>query len=205
MFIIGAMLLALVQPQLSWEANHPERREWTAVTIEAVEKYYKDLDSAGDMAQFCPNYYKLDREQRITVWGEFFSSLAFYESGWNPHSDYTETTLGIDRVTGQRVVSSGLLQLSYGDKLWAKWCPFDWEGDVKIKSFATSIHSPKNNLQCGIGIMARQIRKTGKITLDKGVYWATLRAGSQRAKTGDVATKLQEALIFCRSSKNPKP
>jgi len=203
MIIIGAMLLALAQPQLSWEEQHPERSEWTAATLAAVQKHYKDLDSVSDMEQFCPNYHKLDRDQRVNVWGELFSLLAFYESGWNPHADYTEITLGIDRVTGQRVVSSGLLQLSYGDKLWAKWCPFDWEGDLTIKSFATSIHNPKNNLQCGIGIMARQIRKTGKITLDKGVYWAALRSGSERAKVGSIATKLQGALKFCGRSAKP--
>jgi len=197
------MLLALAQPKLSWEANHPERSEWTLIALDAVEKSYKNLHSASDMGQFCPNYYKLDKDQRITVWGELFSLLAFYESGWNPHADYTETTLGIDRVTGIPVMSSGLLQLSYGDTTWAKWCAFDWESDKHIKSFNTSIHNPKNNLQCGIGIMARQIRKYGKITLDKGVYWATLRAGSERAKVGDVAAKLQGALKFCGRSAKP--
>ena len=201
MWFIGALILAVTQPKLSWENGSAERSEWTAITLSVVEKYYKDLDSAKDAAQFCPNYYKLDKDQRINVWGELFSLLAFYESGWNPHNDYTESTLGIDRVTGQRVVSSGLLQLSYGDMLWAKWCPFNWEADTKIGSFQTSIHNPKNNLQCGIGIMAHQIRKHGLITIDKGVYWSTLRAGSQRAKIGELATKLQDALLFCGKSK----
>lgn len=202
MWIIAAVILALVQPKLSWENGKPERAEWTRITLEAVEKHYKDLDSAQDMGQFCPNYYKLDREQRINVWAELFSLVAFYESGWNPHADYTENTLGTDKITGQTVVSSGLLQLSYGDTLWAKWCPFDWEGDKRIKTFQTSIHSPKNNLQCGIGIMAHQIRKHKKITIDKGVYWSTLRAGSQRAKIGELATKLQAALLFCGEPKS---
>lgn len=201
MWIIGAIFLSLVQPKLSWENGKPERAEWTRITLEAVEKHYKDLDSTQDMGQFCPDYYKLSKDQRINVWGELFSLVAFYESGWNPHSDYTENTLGIDRVTGQRVVSSGLLQLSYGDMLWAKWCPFDWESDKHIKTFNTSIHNPKNNLQCGIGIMAHQIRKHKKIIIDKGVYWSTLRAGSQRAKIGDVTTKLQAALLFCGKPK----
>jgi len=202
MWFIGALLLAVTQPKLSWEINKPERSEWTTITLQTVEKYYKDLDVAQDMGQFCPNYFKLDKDQRINVWAELFSLLALYESGWNPHADYTENTLGIDKITGQMVVSSGLLQLSYGDIVWAKWCPFDWEGDKRIKTFDTSIHNPKNNLQCGIGIMAHQIRKHKKITIDKGVYWSTLRAGSQRAKTGDVATKLQATLLFCGKTVN---
>lgn len=197
MWIIGAVLLTL-----SWETNHSERKPWTTALVEAVEQHYKELDTAQDMGQFCPNYYKLDRDQRVQIWSELFVQVAYWESGWNPHSDYTEHTLGIDRVTGQPVVSSGLLQLSYGDTLWAKWCPFNWDADKKINSFQTSIHDPKNNLGCGVGIMARQVRKTGRITLDKGVYWSTLRAGSHRAKIGDVATKLQGTLKFCGKPKN---
>lgn len=203
MWIIATAIITLIQPKLSWEKNHPERAIWTAITLGAVEKAYKDLDTAQDTGQFCPNYAKLSKDQRIHVWGELFSSLAFYESGWNPHNDYTEATLGIDKVTGLAVMSSGLLQLSYGDVLWAKWCPFNWERDRQIRSFLTSIHDPKNNLECGIGIMAYQIRKHGRITIDKGVYWSTLRAGSQRAKIGEVVKWIQEALPFCGRSAKP--
>jgi hypothetical protein len=194
---------AFAETKLSWEVKDQKNKEWTDITLAAIEKHYDVLNSAKDIVLFCPDYNRLDKDQRIIVWGEFISSVSFYESAWNAKCQYTETHLGIDKVTGLPVVSEGLLQLSYGDTQWAKWCQFDWESDRTKKTFNTTILNPKNNLECGIGILARQIKKYERIILDKGAYWSTLRTKAHRNKVDEVATMIKNRFKFCTSAKIP--
>ncbi len=203
MMVTGVLLALLSISQgtikLSWETKNPKNSEWTAVALGEVEKHLKVLDSAQDIEKFCPQYKNLDIDKRIHVWGELFSTLAMYESNWNPHCQYTEVTLGIDQVTGRPLVSEGLLQLSYTDTRWAKWCRFDWEHDQKQKTFATiTILDPKANLVCGIGIMASQIRRKGAITIDRGAYWSTLKPTHQRNKIQEITKAVRARIPQCK-------
>lgn len=167
--------LVKAEPVLSWEVKSKEAKEWTRITVTEVEKKLKKLDLAEDAELFCPNYVALSQETKIHFWAEFVSAMAFFESGWNKYSQLTEISLGIDSVTGKTVVSEGLLQLSYGDTKWAKWCNFNWEEDSKNNPTETTILNPKNNLECGIGILANQISKHHKIVLEKRAYWSILK------------------------------
>lgn len=185
-----------LSPALSWESTKsPERREWSQIALKTVEQHFQDLDQAQDATRFCPNYLKLSRDQRINFWGQLISAMSYYESGWRPTTRFKETSLGIDPVTGDTVYSEGLLQLSYQDQRWAPWCEFRWEQDRQLSPTdpRKTIFNPAINLRCGIGILARQVRRTGRIVLFSGVYWAVLREGGRYQKINEIAALVQRA------------
>lgn len=188
--------IAFAQPKLSWENKKQQRAEWTTITLNAVQKNFSKLDAVQDMALFCPNYEKLQTEQKKTAWGELVAALAYYESGWNPNAQLTEIGLGADTVTGLAVVSEGLLQLSYGDTRWAKWCEFNWEAD-KANTDNPTILKPKNNLECGVGILANQIAKHGRITLAHGAYWSVLKLTHKNKRIDGIARMVKTQLEYC--------
>lgn len=188
--------IAFAQPKLSWENKKQERGEWTTITLNAVQKNFSKLDNASDIALFCPDYEKLEQEQKKIVWGELIVALAYYESGWNPNAQLTEIGLGTDAVTHLTVVSEGLLQLSYGDTRWAKWCAFDWEAD-KTNTDNPTILKPRNNLECGVGILANQIAKHGRITLAHGAYWSVLKLTHKNKRIDGIARMVKQAAPYC--------
>jgi hypothetical protein len=191
--------IAQAQTKLSWEAKNLKNSAWTTVALSQIEKHFAVLDNAEDTNIFCSRYKALDMQDRIWVWGEIISGLALYESAWNPNTQYTETGLGIDQVTGKPLVSEGLLQLSYTDTRWAKWCAFDWESDQKQVAFeGVSILNPQKNLECGIGIMANQIKRKGNIVIGKGAYWSTLKIGHHRNKVNEVARMVSSRIARCK-------
>jgi len=192
------MLSLLLAVTLAWETKSPQNIYWTGVTMAAIKKHWEVLDTAQDIDMFCPKYKTLDLEKRQTVWGEIISAISFYESGWNPKSQYTEHQLGIDQVTGLPLQSEGLLQLSYTDTRWATWCEFNWEQDRKEQTYNLTILNPKNNLECGIGIMANQIKRKKNITLEKGMYWSTLKLEGPRNKIKEISKMVQGRAPECR-------
>ena len=197
--LVIAMLITktvTAEPVLSWETKDIKNREWTRITLAAVEKQFNKLDKAEDIEQFCPQYKTLDKEKKITVWGELISAMAFYESGWRTNVELTEISLGTDQVTGMVVTSQGLLQLSYGDTKWATWCEFDWEADKKNVDNPTILRA-KNNLECGIAILANQVSKHKLITLSgKHAYWSVLKKDSKWKKI-DGISKMVKRLSYC--------
>lgn len=114
-----------------------------------------------DVARFCPRFSSMNDTDKGVFWAYFFQALAGAEAGLNPRTrvQHTEPEVAkIDKVTGVAIRSEGLLQLSYGDgKRYG--CDFDWEADRKLPpdSPAKSILQPKNNLECGVKILSRQI------------------------------------------------
>ena len=183
-------------PPLSWESTkNPERKQWSEITLKVVEQYFQDLDQAQDATRFCARYPRLSREERINFWGQLISAMSYYESGWSPTTRFKESGLGIDPITGNTVYSEGLLQLSYQDQRWAPWCEFRWDLDRHLSPTdpRKTIFDPRINLSCGIGILARQIRRTGQIVLTHGVYWAVLREGGRFQKINEIAALVQRA------------
>ena len=63
-----------------------------------------------------------------------------------------------DEVSGRKVRTSGLLQLTYEDQK-RYGCDFDWDADKTLKADdpAKTILQPKNNLECGVKILGQQI------------------------------------------------
>lgn len=180
---------------LSWEKNHPERKAWSTFVSELISaELFETLDTAKDAKRLCPKYEVLAEGQRIQIWGELISAMAYYESGWSPTSRMTETTMGTDPVTGKQVVSEGLLQLSYqdvpnyGSVLKYPLCKIEWAKDesLSITDPKRTILDPYINLECGLRILANQIRKKGSVILSSGVYWAVLKDGGKYSKVDSI-------------------
>lgn len=186
---------------VSWESSSkPERRQWTEYLHKIIlEDWNTLLTGADDMATFCPRYSSLDNNQRANVWAALFSAMAKYESAYDPTSRMHETTMGTDPVTGNPVYSEGLLQLSYQDVQWARWCEFDWNKDRKLaaRDPRKTILDPYKNLYCGVGIMARQIKNKGLITVGSGAYWAVLKSGGRYQKITPIADLVRK-ISFCK-------
>lgn len=186
-----------------WEKNNASRKEWSKMiysVIENEEPSMLDNNVAKDIHTFCPKYDSLTQDQRLNFWGQFFAALAKPESGWDPTSQMTETSQGIDPVTKNRVMSEGLLQLSYQDeKSYDLDCGFDWNRDRKLakKDPRKTILNPLLNLRCGVKIMAHRLKKDSVITKESGVYWAVLRKNSRGSKITSIAT-MTKSLKFCQ-------
>lgn len=198
--ILFAILIntAWAETKLSWENKSPKNSEWTKFVLTEIESKYEKLEKAEDMETFCPQYKNLDKGQRIVLWGELIAAMAFYESGWNPNAQFTETGLGNDEITGKVLTSEGLLQLSYNDIKWTRACQFDWEADKNNNgSRPTTILDPKNNLHCGITILSNQINKHKKIVLKKGAYWAVIKEGHHNNKVPGITKMIQARVKEC--------
>lgn len=164
---------------LLWSARDPGL-EWTVHTMGVIRNEVADdlLDGAADVQAFCPGYERLNDGRRANFWALLVSAIAKYESGFDPTDRYLESSsMGKDPVTGQRVWSEGLLQLSYGDARFP-FCEFDWDADRRLRPDdpRKTIFDPDLNLSCGIKILARQIRTKGRISVPvgEGAYWSTL-------------------------------
>lgn len=176
---------------LSWEKNHAERKAWSDFTFGLLAgELFSSFDSAKDAKRICPRYENLTKAQKVRVWGELISAMAYFESGWKPTSRMIETTMGTDPVTGNQVASEGLMQLSYqdvpnyGSVLKYPACKIDWQKDksLSVTDEKKTILDPYINLECGLRILANQIRKKGSVILSSGVYWAVIKDGGKYSK-----------------------
>jgi hypothetical protein len=186
---------------LSWDTSaHPERKAWSQYLQTLITGEWNSLlKGATDMGQFCPKYSSLSTNQKANVWAQLFVAMARYESAYNPLSRMHETTMGTDNVTKKPVYSEGLLQLSYQDIQWNKWCKFDWAKDKSLSSTSPkkTILDPYINLHCGVGIMAKQIKNYNTIAIKSGVYWSVLKPGGKYNKLTSIKSMVK-SLPFCQ-------
>lgn len=128
------------------------------------------------------NLKKLNKTE--AYWVGFFKALAKAESCLKLTTRYVEPpSLGKDLVTGMQNTSEGLLQLSYQDsKLHG--CKFDWNADKGLNATnpAKTIFNAKNNLECGVIILDKQIKARGVLVSPKNYYWAVLNTNNKRYK-----------------------
>lgn len=190
-----------VMEALSWEStSQPQRRQWSLYLQNIISDEWSSLlDGSDDMDQFCPNYDSLNNDERANVWAALFSAISKFESNYSPTSRMQETTMGTDPVTRQPVYSEGLLQLSYQDIQWADWCDFEWSKDKNLSptSPQKTILDPYRNLNCGVGIMAQQVRRTGRILLNSGVYWAVIKLNGSYQKISQITSMVRQ-LSLCQ-------
>lgn len=186
---------------LAWEnASNPQRKLWSAYLQDIIlNKWNSLLTGANDITSFCPTYNRLSSEERANVWAQIFVAITKYESAYSPTSRMHETTMGTDPVTKQPVYSEGLLQLSYQDVQWAPWCEFDWNKDRNLSptSPQKTILDPYINLNCGVGIMAGQIKRKGSIILDSGVYWAVIKGNGKYQQISGIQA-IVKSLSLCK-------
>lgn len=191
---------------LIWEKTIISAKGWTQMIYSVIKKeesYLLGQNVADDIEVFCPTYRKLNEQQRLNFWGQFFAALAYHESGWNPVSRMLEANFThADSVTKLPVASEGLLQLSYQDEpSYRIDCGFDWNKDksLAVKDPKKTILDPYNNLRCGIKIMSIQLKRYRTITMPSNVYWAVLKTNGLYSKIPQIA-KSTRALKVCQAN-----
>ena len=188
-----------MQP-LAWETStKPERKAWSQYLMKLVSEDWSSLlKGADDMTQFCHRYNSLNNNERANAWAQLFVAMAKYESAYSPTSRMQETTMGTDPVTHKAVYSEGLLQLSYQDTQWSPFCKFDWSKDKYLSPTdpKKTILDPYINLHCGVGIMAKQVARTGKIMIGSGAYWAVIKTNSSYNKISSIKS-IVKSLQMC--------
>jgi hypothetical protein len=155
---------------------------WDKIIEEAIPASMLSARVPHDVRRFCPSFYKMGDADKRAFWAYFFQALAGAEAGLDPTTRvrHTEPEVAVrDKVTGRMVRSQGLLQLTYEDAR-RYGCDFDWKTDRKLKPDDPdkTILQPKNNLECGVKILAQQIIDMHKPLFSNSGYWSTLRRGN---------------------------
>lgn len=194
--------------QSLWIGKHRDAPNWTRYSEQMIRDHGDALMSgARDVRGFCPNYERMSAENKRHFWIQLVAAIVKYESSFDPSERYVEASMGIDPVTGRRVVSEGLLQLSYQDErnyrshVPTGVCDFDYPRDrhYAVTDLRRTILNPKKNLECGIAILNHQIRTRKRIVVSSGAYWSVIRAGSRHSHVAEIRRVTQQ-LRFCRDS-----
>jgi hypothetical protein len=156
--------------------------QWDVIVEKALPEEMLSANVPRDVRHFCPRFYTMSELNRRAFWAYFFQALAGAEAGLNPDTRvrHTEPAVAVtDEVTGRAVRSEGLLQLTYEDQK-RYGCDFNWDADRKlpVKDPAKTILQPKNNLECGVKILDRQIVDQHKGIVSPTSYWSTLQPGT---------------------------
>jgi hypothetical protein len=156
--------------------------QWDRIVEQALPPAMLSTAVPRDVRRFCPRFYQMSALDKRSFWAYFFQALAGAEAGLDPTTRvrHTEPEVAVkDGVTGRMVRSEGLLQLTYEDQE-RYGCDFNWEHDRQLKADdpAKTILQPKNNLECGVKILAKQILEQHKPLFSNTGYWSTLRLGN---------------------------
>ena len=173
-----------IPPKLSWE-RYPENRPWSEYLYSMIHDYFiETFLKAKDLDRLHPRFQSLSRHEKIWVFCELFSSMAFYESGWNEKSASQDVGTAENKDTW----SIGLMQISVVDQ----------------KNMGLSLHytyndllQAKPNLHLALTIMARQINKTGLVILPNKSpqrYWAVLLDGNRYSQVSQILKRIQTAV-----------
>jgi len=155
--------------------------EWDAIVEKAIPPEMLSTQVPRDVKRFCPRFYDMTEIDKRVFWAYFFQALAGAEAGLAPktRAHHTEPEVNVrDGVSGMSGRTEGLLQLTYEDQK-RYGCDFDWNTDrhLKPKDPAGTILQPKNNLECGVKILANQIIVQHRPLLYRSGYWSTLQPG----------------------------
>ena len=156
--------------------------DWDKTIEEALPADLLSSKVAKDVKLFCPRFNALSPADKRAFWAYFFQALAGAEAGLRSTADvrHTEAEVAVvDNVSHRMVRSEGLLQLTYEDEK-RYGCSFNWDADRKLnpKDAAKTILQPKNNLECGVKILTRQIIDEHKPLFARTAYWSTLQPGT---------------------------
>jgi len=180
---------------------------WDKIVEEALPPEMLSAQVGRDVRPFCPQFNTIGEADKRAFWAYFFQALAGAEAGLKPTTRvrHSEPAMEVkDQVTGVQVRSEGLLQLSYWDaKRYG--CDFDWETDRTLKADdqAKTILQPKNNLECGVKILDRQIIEQHEPLLSRTGYWSTLRPGTVSYRV--FAKQMANVPVACRMREKPVP
>jgi hypothetical protein len=156
--------------------------EWDKIVELALPQEMLSPQVPHDVKRFCPRFYGMAEDDKRAFWAYFFQALAGAEAGLKPtvQVKHSQPEMMVkDEVSGREGRTSGLLQLTYEDQK-RYGCDFDWERDKTLKANdpERTILQPKNNLECGVKILEKQIIEKHKALLSSSGYWSTLRPGT---------------------------
>ena len=174
--------------------------EWDKIVELALPPEMLSHQVPHDIRRFCPRFYEMAEDDKRAFWAYFFQALAGAEAGLKPTTRvrHAQPEMAVkDGVTGRAVRSEGLLQLTYEDQK-RYGCDFDWENDRTLKADdpAKTILQPKNNLECGVRILEKQIIELHKPLLSQSGYWSTLRPGGESYRV--FAKQMTNVPLACR-------
>jgi hypothetical protein len=152
--------------------------KWDEIIEKALPSAMLSAQVPKDVRRFCPRFYEMGETDKRTFWAYFFQALAGAEAGLNPNTNVGQGNRAgakDDEVSGVAMRSQGLLQVAYAD-LQRYGCEFNWKMDRlrKANDPAKTILQPKNNLECGVKILANQIIVQHKPLLTRSGYWSSL-------------------------------
>lgn len=157
--------MSFIEPPMQWDA-HPEAEEWTDSALVAVSTKDAELSEQvpADIETWCPGYENAPIEARRAFWAGLMSSVAKYESTWNP------------TATGGGGRWIGLMQISPKS---AQYYGCD-------ATSASALKDGSANLECAVDIMSVQVAKDGMVagngSAGVGRDWAPLRNPEKRAE-----------------------
>lgn len=202
----------------NFQKRLPRMKLWTAKLYELIAKETTLVSSHPiDAEFFCANYKNLGTNQKMNFWAQLIAAISYRESEWVPTSrmrepkeyvkipgtNKTKLAFNIDHVTGQPVVSEGLMQLSYQDSSsYSQWfdCEFSWKNDRNLapNSPDKSILAPYRNLRCGLRILNHKVKINNEISTPR-TYWSVLRpTDSNKNSKVPWLAKQTQALSFCK-------
>ena len=176
---------------MNWDRKHKDYKKWTNYAYDAVTDYGKDLLASRprDIATFCPNYNNLGEERKKMFWMHLISSMTQFESGFKPETKFKESFK--DR-NGDYIISRGLLQLSIESAR-------SYECNLRN---AQDLHSAQRNLECGVRIINRWVRRDGRVAgkvegkwRGGARYWSVLRKRSSSRSHDRIAAKTRATSI----------
>ncbi len=207
----------VIESNANYQKRLPRMKLWTAKLYELIAKETSLVSSHPiDAEFFCANYKNLGPNQRMNFWAQLIAAISYRESEWVPTTrmrepkeyvkipgtNKTKLAYNIDHITGQPVVSEGLMQLSYQDSTtYSDWfdCEFSWKKDkgLDANSSEKTILAPYRNLRCGLRILNHKVKINNQISTPK-TYWSVLRpVGTNRYSKIPWITKQTQSLSFC--------
>lgn len=155
--------------------------DWDQIIEKALPPEMLSSQVPRDVRRFCPRFYDMAEADKRAFWAYFFQALAGAEAGLDPktRAHHTQPEVSTrDKVSGMSGRTEGLLQLTYADEE-RYGCDFNWKVDRTLKPSDPNrtILQPKNNLECGVKILANQIIVKHKPLLSQSGYWSTLQPG----------------------------
>ncbi|MGR3512624.1 MAG: lytic transglycosylase domain-containing protein [Paracoccaceae bacterium] len=173
-------------PRAWWE-NRADGPLWTRVVLSAVETHGADLlvEVPKDIAEWCPAYAQNGPDARAAFWAGFVSTLARYESTWNP------------RAVGGNGRWFGLMQI---------YPPTAEFRDCRVQT-GEGLKSGADNLNCAIRIMNITVPRDNAISVKdsrwRGVAadWGPIRNERMR----DTMQRYTKRQVYCRKLEEVRP
>ena len=186
-----ASLAAQAQDYAAWSKKNPDG-SWTRTTEIAVAASSLPSVVPKDIGKFCPTYKRLPRKKRIQFWVGLLSSMAEFESTFNPEAAARGPFKDVFRRRG---VNRGLLQISKESANQP-----GYSCDIKK---AKHLHDPAVHLPCAVKILSTWVSADRVIASYKGDkktrggarYWAVLREKNGRLPA---ISNFTRNLSFCR-------